>query len=75
MTPHKMTYLLSLSVSDNMNREAYYGIGQCGKNIQSFEATFQFSVKVHLTKEAIFTEGDTFHFGFTLQPWWQLYNH
>jgi phospholipase A1 len=74
MTPHKMTYLLPLSVSDNMNREVYDGIGQWGEDIQSFEAKFQFSVKVPLTQEAIFTEGDTFHFGFTLQSWWQLYN-
>ncbi|PKI17265.1 phospholipase A [Colwellia sp. 12G3] len=74
LTPHKMTYLLPLSVSDNMNREVYDGIGQWGEDIQSFEAKFQFSVKVPLTKDDLFTSGDSFYFGFTLQSWWQLYN-
>lgn len=74
ITPHKMTYLLPLSVSDNINREAYDGIGEWGEEIQSAEAKFQFSLKVPLTRDAIFTEGDSLAFGFTLQSWWQLYN-
>jgi len=74
MTPHKMTYLLPFSASNNMNKEAYQGVGDWGDEIQSVEAKFQFSIKVPLTQEAIFTEGDSFHFGFTLQSWWQLYN-
>ncbi|ALO33584.1 phospholipase [Colwellia sp. MT41] len=74
MTPHKMTYLLPLSVSNNMNRQAYDGIGQWGEDIQSIEAKFQFSFKIPLTRTAIFTEGDSLEFGFTLQSWWQLYN-
>ncbi len=74
MTPHKMTYLLPFSVSDNMNREVYEGIGQWGEEIQSLEAKFQFSLKIPLTSEAIFVEGDSLDFGFTLQSWWQLYN-
>jgi len=74
MTPHKMTYLLPFSISDNMNREVYDGIGQWGEEIQSMEAKFQFSLKIPLTKNAIFTEGDSLDFGFTLQSWWQLYN-
>lgn len=74
MTPHKMTYLLPFSVSDNMNREVYEGIGQWGEDIQSLEAKFQFSLKIPLTQSAIFTEGDSLDFGFTLQSWWQLYN-
>ena len=74
MTPHKMTYLLPFSVSDNMNREIYEGIGQWGEEIQSLEAKFQFSLKIPLTRSAIFTEGDSLDFGFTLQSWWQLYN-
>ena len=74
ITPHKMTYLLPFSVSDNMNREVYEGIGQWGEEVQSLEAKFQFSLKVPLTQEAIFTEGDSLDFAFTLQSWWQLYN-
>jgi len=74
MTPHKMTYLLPFSVSDNMNRDIYQGIGQWGEEIQSLEAKFQFSLKIPLTQSAIFTEGDSLDFGFTLQSWWQLYN-
>ena len=74
ITPHKMTYLLPFSVSDNMNREVYEGIGQWGEEVQSLEAKFQFSLKLPLTQEAIFTEGDSLDFSFTLQSWWQLYN-
>jgi len=74
MTPHKMTYLLPFSISDNMNREVYDGIGQWGEEIQSMEAKFQFSLKIPLTQNAIFIEGDSLDFGFTLQSWWQLYN-
>lgn len=74
MTPHKMTYFLPISISDNMNREIYDGLGQWGQEIQSFEAKFQFSIKVPLSRNDVFTKGDAFHFGFTLQSWWQLYN-
>jgi len=74
MTPHKMTYLLPFSISNNMNKEVYEGIGQWGEEIQSVEAKFQFSLKIPLTSEAIFVEGDSLDFGFTLQSWWQLYN-
>lgn len=74
MTPHKMTYILPVSYSNDMNNEIYGDIGQWGKEIQSTELKFQISFKIPLTKEDIFTEGDSFEFGFTLQSWWQLYN-
>ena len=74
ITPHKMTYLLPLIFSDNVNRKVYENVGQWADEIQSVEAKFQFSLKVPLTKKAIFTEDDSLDFGFTVQSWWQVYN-
>ena len=74
MTPHKMTYLLPIIFSDKVNRKVYVNVGQWADEIQSVEAKFQFSLKVPLTKKAIFTEDDSLDFGFTVQSWWQVYN-
>lgn len=75
ITPHKMTYLLPLSYSNNINKEAYKSEGDFADKLNNIEAKFQISLKVPLTRDALFTEGDSLAFGFTLQAWWQLYNH
>lgn len=75
ITPHKMTYFLPFSYTNNINKEAYEGEGDFAKQLNNIEAKFQISLKIPLTREAIFTKGDSIAFGFTLQSWWQLYNH
>jgi len=75
ITPHKMTYFLPISYTNNINKEAYEGEGDFAEQLNNIEAKFQISLKIPLTREAIFTEGDSVAFGFTLQSWWQLYNH
>ena len=74
MTPHKMTYILPFSYTNNVNRDIYKEIGEWDKELQSLELKFQFSLKVPLTEDDIFVEGDRFDFAFTLKAWWQLYN-
>jgi len=74
ITPHKMTYFLPISYTNNINREAYEGEGDFADKLNNIEAKFQISLKIPLTREALFTEGDSIAFGFTLQSWWQLYN-
>ena len=74
MSPHKMTYVLPFSYSNNTNRDIYGDIGEWGDKMQSLELKFQISLKVPLNEDDIFIEGDRFDFAFTLQAWWQLYN-
>jgi len=70
--PHKMNYILPISYTDNINKDAYNDQGNWSENLKNIEAKFQISLKVPLT-ESIFKEGDNLAFGFTLQSWWQLY--
>jgi phospholipase A1 len=74
ITPHKMTYFLPISYTNDINREAYPDEGDYAENLDNAEAKFQVSFKVALTSEPIFNEGDSLAFGFTLASWWQLYN-
>ncbi len=75
LTPHKMSYFLPISYTNNINKEAYEGEGNYGAKLNNIEAKFQISLKVPLTRDTVFTKGDRVDFGFTLQSWWQLYNH
>ena len=75
ITPHKMTYFLPISYTNNINKEAYQGEGDFAEKLNNLEAKFQISLKVPLTRSDLFTTGDSLAFGFTLQSWWQLYNH
>ncbi|PCI51644.1 MAG: phospholipase [Gammaproteobacteria bacterium] len=75
ITPHKMTYFLPISYTNNINKEAYEGEGNYGQKLNNIEAKFQISLKIPLTREKLFHENDNLAFGFTLQSWWQLYNH
>ena len=77
ITPHKMNYILPVSVSTKLNTDAYAydGFDNWQDNLENFEAKFQLSIKVPLNKNDLLIEGDSLHFGFTLQSWWQLYSN
>jgi len=69
MLPHKMNYILPISNTDNVNREAYQFAGDYGKNLKSIEAEFQIIFKVPLVSDGLFSDDDGLDFGFTLQSW------
>jgi len=73
LTPHKMNYILPLSMVDEINREAYQGFSDWSDELKDAEAKFQISLKVPLLTNSLFQEGDQIFFGFTLQSWWQIY--
>ncbi len=73
ITPHKMNYILPATLTDNINQDAYSEVSGWSDNFKDVEAKFQLSIKVPLATGDIFTRGDQFFFGFTLESWWQLY--
>jgi phospholipase A1 len=73
MTPHRINYLLPVSYSDNVNKEAYDIIEGWADNFGDIEVKYQLSFRVPLLTESLFTEGDGIAFAFTLQSWWQIY--
>lgn len=73
MTPHRMNYLLPVSFSDNVNKEAYDIIEGWADNFEDIEVKYQLSFRIPLLTESLFTEGDGIAFAFTLQSWWQIY--
>jgi len=73
LTPHKMNYILPLSMVDEINRTAYQGFSTWAEDLKDAEAKFQLSLKVPLLTDNLFREGDQIFFGFTLQSWWQIY--
>ena len=75
ITPHRMNYILPLSMSDGVNNEAYKGFSNWADNLEDAEAKFQISIKVPLVTNHLFVEGDQVFFGFTLQSWWQIYSN
>ncbi len=75
ITPHKMNYILPVSISDSINKEAYSGFSNWAENLEDIEAKFQISIKVPLITNSLFVEGDQVFFGFTLQSWWQIYSN
>jgi phospholipase A1 len=74
ITPHKMNYILPVSYSTDINRDAYKTFNEWGENLHEIEAKFQLSIKVPLNTKKLFTRDDGLFFGFTLQSWWQLYS-
>jgi len=74
ITPHKMNYILPVSMTDAINKEAYQGFSNWSENLNDIEAKFQLSIKVPLSTSHLFIEGDQVFFGFTLQSWWQIYS-
>jgi phospholipase A1 len=74
ITPHKMNYILPISVTDNLNTERYEFTDNWADNITDSEAKFQFSFKVPLNIKDLFVKNDKLFFGFTLQSWWQVYS-
>ena len=77
ITPHKMNYILPVSFTNRINSSAYTfeNFDNWSDNLENFEAKFQLSIKVPLNKNDLLIEGDSLHFGFTLQSWWQLYSN
>lgn len=73
LTPHKMNYILPVTVTDKINSDQYQEIPGWSENLSDFEAKFQLSLKVPLTHTSTFIPGDAFFFGFTLEAWWQVY--
>ncbi len=74
ITPHKMNYILPLTMSDNVNREVYSDFKEWANNIESLEAKYQLSIKVPLNFDNLVVDADGLYFGFTLQSWWQVYS-
>ena len=73
ITPHKMNYILPISMTDGINKKAYEGFSNWDEHLTDIETKFQLSIKVPLTSGSILNNGDQIFFGFTLQSWWQLY--
>jgi phospholipase A1 len=74
ITPHKMNYILPVSVSDGINKDAYSEFGEWAENMEDLESKFQISLKVPLNPKSMLVEGDGLYVGFTLQSWWQVYS-
>jgi phospholipase A1 len=73
LTPHKMNYILPLSIVDDINRNAYKEFSTWADDLKDAEAKFQLSLKIPLLTNHLFNKGDQLFFGFTLQSWWQIY--
>lgn len=73
ITPHKMNYILPISLTEGINSEAYENFSNWEDNLRDVEAKFQISIKVPLTTGSFLNKGDQLYFGFTLESWWQLY--
>ena len=71
--PHKMNYILPVTLSNEMNTQSYDDFSNWAENLKDVEAKFQLSIKVPLTTGDLLTRGDQLFFGFTLTSWWQLY--
>ncbi len=74
MSPHRMNYILPISYSDNVNRDAYALADGWADNLQDIEIKYQLSFRVPLLTSDLFIEGDGIAFAFTLQSWWQIYS-
>ncbi len=73
ITPHKMNYILPVTITNQINNDSYKDIPNWSDNFKDIEAKFQISLKVPLTTGDILNNGDQLFFGFTLASWWQLY--
>jgi len=73
ITPHKMNYILPVTITDEINTESYEKFSNWAENLKDIEAKFQISIKVPLATGSLLTKGDQLFFGFTIASWWQLY--
>ncbi len=73
ITPHKQSYILPITISDNFNRAPYDFNDNYQSNLEHFEAKYQMSFKVPLRSSKLFFTGDSLYFAMTIQAWWQLY--
>lgn len=74
ITPHKMNYILPVSATDAINKQAYKGYSNWSENLEDVEAKFQLSIKVPLLTDSLLVDGDQLFFGFTIESWWQVYS-
>ncbi len=72
ITPHKQNYILPFTYMEEPNNRPYEVLGE--DLLDNKEVKLQISLKVPLTDRDLFVTGDSLHFGFTLQAYWQLYN-
>lgn len=73
IAPHRLNYLLPLSVTNNINEEAYASLGDFEEELKEHEVKFQISLAIPLSEPGLFTRDDGFFFTFTMRSWWQLY--
>lgn len=75
ITPHKMTYILPVWYTDDINTTPYISAGsdEWGNGLKEVEAKIQVSFKIPLNYDSIFTENDSLYFAFTTVSWWQVY--
>ncbi|MDP4918889.1 MAG: phospholipase A, partial [Haliea sp.] len=72
ITPHHRNYLLPLTYSDTLNRDAW-ALQQPDEPIDRLEAKFQLSLKT-IAWENILGHNNHLWVGYTQRNWWQLYN-
>ncbi|MDN3653282.1 phospholipase A [Thalassotalea ponticola] len=71
---HKKNYILPLIYTDNFNEQAYQDVPSLsGDEFKDIEAKYQLSVKFPLFNPGFLVDNDSFHFGMTIQSWWQIY--
>jgi phospholipase A1 len=73
LTAHKQNYILPITYTSDLNKEAYSFAGEFVNDFKDIEAKLQLSIKSQLNSDDIFSKGDGLYFGFTLQSWWQVY--
>lgn len=72
ITPHQRNYLLPVTYSDNLNRDAW-ALLEPDEPMDRIEAKFQISLKT-IAWENILGEGSNLWVAYTQRNWWQLYN-
>ena len=73
ITPHKQNYILPVTYMAEPNNAPYSNLGEGG--LRHAEAKMQISLKVPLLQDDLLVTGDSLYFGFTMQSYWQVYNH
>ncbi|GAB2693670.1 phospholipase A [Aliiglaciecola aliphaticivorans] len=74
ITPHRRNYIQPMLTTNDINHEQYAQIEGYERNLEDYEAKFQLSLKVPLSKSSLLFEEDKLYFGFTIQSWWQIYS-
>lgn len=74
ITPHRLNYVLPAQSTNRINTEPFASLEGYEENLDDVEAKFQLSVKIPLTAEDLYVEGDALYFAFTLEAWWQVYS-